>query len=596
MCRMRENKYFFLVLFLIVFNIIFISSVSAADFNVKKDGSGDYTTIQACANIAVAGDTCLVYAGTYNERVYPASSGTLINPITYLAQGEVKVRGFSIISKSDIVIEGFELTNEGMSIENIAAIQLDNGSRNIIKNNKIHNTTGNGDGVCIQMLDTSISRKSNNNLIKNNTLYYCASQAQGGGHSGIGIVIYGDNNIIEYNDISRLGDDFTRVLGGERNVIRNNVFHDNVLADWSGSLAHIDGMQNWCSAYNDNLATKYTLIENNLMYNAPSPDSHFVIYQDYGDCGNSDFLVRYNSARDIGDGTQINDVATRNVRLYNNNFIEMGGAQSPNKYDFTMVFSGNSPGGKVINNIFYNALRNGGSSYYVDSSSLTGFYADYNIQYNDGYNGAWASLYSSEKHYAVLRNLDPGYVNKLNNFSLNPNSPAINAGGELTNISILDIGSGNILMVNDSGFFQDGWAGTQPDCIAVGNASNFACIASINYATNTITLSSSITRNDGDAVYLYSDSSGRRVLYGDKPDVGAHEYLNTNLQYHPSDSDLNNILEVNEVRNYIFSYFSANINLNQAIYSLTLLQTGGEYNSIANLDCDINPWNCWVNV
>jgi hypothetical protein len=66
--------------------------------------------------------------------------------------------------------------------------------------------------------------------------------------------------------------------------------------------------------------------------------------------------------------------------------------------------------------------------------------------------------------------------------------------------------------------------GIQPDWIAVGQVDNVVQISSINYSTNTITLASPISRSDGDPVWLYRDSSGRRVLYGSAPDVGAHEY------------------------------------------------------------------------
>ncbi len=42
---------------------------SAAIRTVDDSGGKDHTTIQACVNVAVAGDTCLVYPGTYTESV-----------------------------------------------------------------------------------------------------------------------------------------------------------------------------------------------------------------------------------------------------------------------------------------------------------------------------------------------------------------------------------------------------------------------------------------------------------------------------------------------------------------------------------------------
>jgi len=50
-----------------------------------------------------------------------------------------------------------------------------------------------------------------------------------------------------------------------------------------------------------------------------------------------------------------------------------------------------------------------------------------------------------------------------------------------------------------------------------------AQIASINYPTDTVTLAFSLSRNDGDPVWLYRDSDGTLVLQGSAPDIGAVE-------------------------------------------------------------------------
>ncbi|QMU71686.1 hypothetical protein GXP74_29020 [Streptacidiphilus sp. P02-A3a] len=45
--------------------------------------AGPFQTIQHCANVAVAGDTCLIDSGTYRETVTPPSSGSAGSPITF---------------------------------------------------------------------------------------------------------------------------------------------------------------------------------------------------------------------------------------------------------------------------------------------------------------------------------------------------------------------------------------------------------------------------------------------------------------------------------------------------------------------------------
>lgn len=117
----------------------------------------------------------------------------------------------------------------------------------------------------------------------------------------------------------------------------------------------------------------------------------------------------------------------------------------------------------------------------------------------------------------------------LPNLTLQSNSGAINGGAALTTVHADDTGSGTSLIVTDALYFQDGTWGSslsniQADWIAVGTVGNVVHISSIDYATNTITLANSITRSDGQNVWLYKKSDGVVVLKGSAPDYGAHEY------------------------------------------------------------------------
>lgn len=128
---------------------------------------------------------------------------------------------------------------------------------------------------------------------------------------------------------------------------------------------------------------------------------------------------------------------------------------------------------------------------------------------------------STGAHNIVNRN--PLFVDAAGNFDLQSSSPARGAGGPLTSVAAGDAGSGTSLVVADAAFFQPGWAGVKADWIRVG-ASTTAQISSIDYSTNTITLASGISRSQGDPVYLYKDSSGKVVLLGSTPDIGALQY------------------------------------------------------------------------
>lgn len=511
----------------IIITILFLPQVSlAADYYVDQNNPSasdanagteaqPFKTIQKAANIAIAGDIVLVKNGIYDERITPINSGAAGSFISFESNGNVKARGFNVNNRNYIRIKGFEITNQNLSTDNSTASIFLEMSNNIeITNNYIHHTSN---AYCIRMRDyDGPSKASHNNIIRDNIMAYCSSLNESG--PGLGVNIFGNNNIVEGNDISHLGDDFIRITGGDFNVIRNNILHDNSLADWNGSTAHIDGIQNWCIA--GSLLTRYLLIENNYMYNTPSPNTHFVIYQDYGLCGNLEYIIRYNSVKNLGSYVQINDEKTKNVRLYNNNFIDTGIAYNPTLMS-SVEFTDNSSGGKVINNIFYNAVRDGYSPYTVDATSLPGFNAHNNLVYNAGYNGSWSSPVNMETE--VILNSNPLFINSTD-FNLQNNSPAINRGGFLATTT--SVGSNSTaLSVSDAGFFQDGWAGINNDWIAISNTINIARIESIDYIGNNIVLSSPLSWSINDPVWLYKNSFSNIILSGSAPDIGAYEYV-----------------------------------------------------------------------
>lgn len=191
----------------------------------------------------------------------------------------------------------------------------------------------------------------------------------------------------------------------------------------------------------------------------------------------------------------------------------------------TINMARGSSGGKIINNIFYNTTRPYGRIYYVDESSMSGFEGRNNLAYESacGANCSWLDPINSETGAVLSKN--PQFLDTVN-FAIPAGSPAVDKGGPLTSVSSSDSGNGTQLSVNDAGMFQDGWAGVEPDWIVVGSVGNVSRIVSINYDTNTITLATPLSRSVGAPVYLYKDSSGRQVLYGSAPDIGAYEYNN----------------------------------------------------------------------
>ncbi len=117
----------------------------ASDSNTGAQAS-PWLTIGKCASTLVAGDTCSVEpGGTYDERVSESTSGTASGMITYVAGSGTrpKVRAFSL-SGSYIRIEGFEITNAGMSADSGRSVIFTSQDHIEIIDNEIHDTTSNG--------------------------------------------------------------------------------------------------------------------------------------------------------------------------------------------------------------------------------------------------------------------------------------------------------------------------------------------------------------------------------------------------------------------------------------------------------------------
>ncbi len=77
-------------------------AAQAATYSVKLDGTGDFTTIQACADAAQTGDTCVIQDGIYDERIQLTRSGAYDKPIRLVAAPNADVR-IQFISFDDLL-------------------------------------------------------------------------------------------------------------------------------------------------------------------------------------------------------------------------------------------------------------------------------------------------------------------------------------------------------------------------------------------------------------------------------------------------------------------------------------------------------------
>jgi hypothetical protein len=197
-------------------------------WTVKKDGTGNFTTIQAGANAAQPGDTCLVSAGTYDEHAMTARNGSgESGRITFKADGLVTMKGFDI-KHSYITVDGFDITGYTSGYQGHITIMKDGHYAKVL-NNTIRDGLSNIYGI---LFLSSSGMSANGCVVSGNTLRnlkYMFLSTNGGGHTF-------SNNIFEHQNSM----DYIRLFGHDH-VIRRNIFRDgNTLA---GTGNHPDFVQ-----------------------------------------------------------------------------------------------------------------------------------------------------------------------------------------------------------------------------------------------------------------------------------------------------------------------------------------------------------------
>src|SRR5260370_25197109 len=60
---------------MVLWPISLLATTVGTNYTVRSGGGGNYSTIQQCATAMAAGDTCTVFAGTYNESVTVSAGG-----------------------------------------------------------------------------------------------------------------------------------------------------------------------------------------------------------------------------------------------------------------------------------------------------------------------------------------------------------------------------------------------------------------------------------------------------------------------------------------------------------------------------------------
>jgi len=540
----------------------------ATNYTVKSGGGGNYTTIQACATAMAPGDTCTVFAGTYNENV-TVTAGTTGNYKTITVNGSDTVSVLSFTLNSHTQLDGNCPTLQGTVTTASCGFFISNPS----------NPTA---APCV-----SVASSATDIYIRNNTLYACGTGQGAGMIQGSGATfIYIQGNTLSYSGATvatattvkegngiELGGSSSHILEEDNDlshytlgfccgdqtyfVIRNNNPHDQYETEASGN-AHTDAFY-----FSPNVTTAEILVEGNDQYNGVGANAKGILNQGQfspcnGLCGNV-MIYRYNLVSSIGSGNT-STYGWSNFVVYNNTYYNIGNLCSScygggdNFFSDTCGSGGSCPTKQWadINNIWYfptaQPISGIANPTAADSNSTSGgalpVAYGHNLAYCNangssncslfGYKyqvGTWTGDPGNILGYAnqTPNTNDPKFVNTGSDFHLQSGSPAIAAGTSLTTAN----GGGSTstaLVVNNPAYFQDGYglsnaySTVHPDCIAITTVTNVVCVTAVNYATSTLTLASAKSWSNGDPVWLYSKSDGTRVLTGAAPDLGAYPY------------------------------------------------------------------------
>jgi hypothetical protein len=487
--------------------IFLLRCASAADYYISPGGisawaectdiSHNCSLDTANAN-AKAGDTIYLRGGVYNQYIKPVNSGTSdSNRITYLNYNDENATiyntryGIYIEDKSYISVRGihFYYLEQFMFI-----IRSD------------HNTVS----FCTFNLGRNVAQWTGS-IIRDNSKYNKVSNCTFWNFGKTGpIADDNDGAMLDIGTIDSTTD------SSFYNLVEGNHFYNcghHCFAPWS----------------------KYAVFRNNYLHNEPWGAMHmgYRVSITHGRATGWNLFEGNRFA--FADGSAVGLRSTNNIfrqnMFYNNSLgglqiVGMSGGYTLPNYCL------------VYNNVFY---KNG---YGADYAPFSGgvYFADWDnvgpLQGNafknniffDNKGGAFTYDSDVPERISIMENNyegDPGFVfdsgveytplGEKPDFSLEPDSQCIDAGGSLTNITS-ESGTGTTFKVENPWYFYDGWTipGEEGDLIQLEGQSAQARIIKVDYAAKEITVDNQLSWTKGQGISL--------AYAGAAPDIGAYEY------------------------------------------------------------------------
>lgn len=385
----------------------YVNNTNGSDQNKGWTRESALKTITKAIMLIRAGDSCLVQAGRYPERVEVRQSGKLGQPIVIRAEGTVVVYGFDLIGDY-IYIDGFEISNAIFDAKAGTGIFLE-GEFCRVENNYIHDVPR--PGIYINA-EPSDSPSAGNHTVRGNRIYRAATA---------GIFVAGRNNLIEQNDISRTiqypagwanppgspDADGIRFFG-TAHIIRRNFIHDILLSDPENIDPHIDCFQTWGPAQDITFERNFCVNDNDGMQG-------FMISNRNGTVSNLAITNNVIIAFRI-----LNAHNCNGITILHNTFKSELHFQSESGYAIELHHTINA---RIENNLFYDIGQHQYPYLWKDASSESGLRVGFNAIYmSDG------RLPAGSPFRHDLWQVDPKLIDPTrHNYRLRPNSPLIDA-------------------------------------------------------------------------------------------------------------------------------------------------------------------------
>lgn len=305
-------------------------SGNSTTYRVRKDGTGDFTTIQQAVNQAKPGDTVIVYNGDYSVTEPPFTSvmsGTADKPITIqAANGEIVTIARAVISHDYIRVEGFRIVKSiGYYASGIGLL----GNYNLVKGNTFIGSGGLDYAMYITGSNNSIEGNIFDGLNDANHRYF------------IVFAINGSNNLVSNNTIKNIMNT-ERIfdLYGSRNVIRGNEIYGLTWLNDPG--VHSDIFQ----TVPGNISKDH-IIESNYFHDDDVQIGN--IEADIDATQVNGWIFRNNIFANIQHSFFISG---KNLQFYNNTFYRVGSVENMAfvLYNFPLA-GGNASGFTMKNNI-----------------------------------------------------------------------------------------------------------------------------------------------------------------------------------------------------------------------------------------------------